>query len=88
MGTQVDPGTAAVEVGPGERLRIALDLFEVGEDVMRQNLRRAHPGESAEQIEERLSQWLLTRPGAEDGDGVGKPRSLPAGWQGPLASVL
>ena len=77
MGQQMDLGTT-VEPSAGERLRIALDLFEIGEDVMRQNLRRAHPGESAEQIEERLSQWLLTRPGAEHGDGAGRPRSLPS----------
>jgi hypothetical protein len=77
MSIQLDP-EAALEPSPGERLRIALDLFELGEDVMRQNLRRAHPGETAEQIEERLSQWLLTRPGAEHGDGVGRARSLPS----------
>lgn len=77
MSVQLAPETT-VEPSPGERLRIALDLFELGEDVMRQNLRRAHPGETAEQIEERLSQWLLIRPGAEHGDGTGRPRSLPS----------
>jgi len=77
MSIQVDP-EPVLELSSGERLRTALDLFELGEEVMRQNLRRAHPGESADQIEERLSQWLLTRPGAELGDGVGRARSLPS----------
>ena len=57
-----------------ERLRLAFDLYEAGEDLMRQNLRRRHPGETAEQIEERLITWLTTRPGAEHGDAPGTPR--------------
>jgi hypothetical protein len=54
------------------RLRLAFDLFEAGERLMRQNLRRRHPGESAEQIERRLAAWLATRPGAEHGDAAGR----------------
>lgn len=52
------------------RLRLAFDLFEVGVRLMRQNLRRRHPGESAEQIERRLAAWLATRPGAASKPGV------------------
>jgi len=57
-----------------ERLQLAFDLYDAGEDLMRQNLRRRHPSESAEQIEERLVAWLSTRPGAEHGDAPGTPR--------------
>ena len=59
-----------------ERLRAALDLAEAGFDLMRQNLRRADPAASAEEIEERLLAWLARRPGAADGDCPGEPREL------------
>jgi hypothetical protein len=57
-----------------ERLQLAFDLYEAGEDLMRQNLRRRHPSESAEQIEGRLVAWLSSRPGAQHGDSPGTPR--------------
>ena len=38
----------------------------------RQTLRRSHPQASAEEIEQRLQQWLLDRPGAEHGDSPGR----------------
>lgn len=53
------------------RLRTALALFDDGVALMRQNLRRAHPEASGEEIERRLRSWLRQRPGAEHGDGVG-----------------
>ncbi len=59
------------------RLRLAFDLFEAGERLMRQNLRRCHPGEAPEVIERRLTAWRLSRPGAEGGDAEGSPRALP-----------
>lgn len=55
------------------RLRMALAMFEDGVALMRQNLRRAHPEASDEEIEQRLGAWLRERPGAEHGDGVGRP---------------
>lgn len=55
------------------RLRAALDLHEDGVALMRQNLRRAHPDAPDEEIERRLGAWLRERPGAEHGDGVGRP---------------
>jgi len=60
-----------------ERLRLALDLYEAGEALMLARLRREHPDESEQQIELRLRSWLATRPGAEHGDGVGRPRPAP-----------
>jgi hypothetical protein len=53
------------------RLRLAFDLYEAGEDLMRQNLRRQDPQADAAEIERRLVAWLRLRPGAEHGDAVG-----------------
>ncbi len=55
-----------------DAFRTALDLFETGLDLMRENLRRNHPGASEDQIERLLHEWLLERPGAESGDCVGR----------------
>lgn len=60
-----------------ERLRVALDLFESGVQLMRQNLRRRHPEWSEEEVAEALQRWLYTRPGAEHGDAVGRPGTWP-----------
>lgn len=57
---------------PSEKLGIALELFESGVAMMRETLKREHPTESEAQIEERLRQWIRHRPGAEDGDCVGR----------------
>jgi signal transduction histidine kinase len=61
------------------RLRAALEMFETGLQMMRQNLRRNHPTLGDAEIEERVTAWLRERPGAEFGDAVGRrvpwPRS-------------
>ena len=62
-----------------ERFRTALELFEAGIALMRQNLRRRHPHERAEQIEARLTAWVQAPPGAEHGDAEGRP----VGWPRP-----
>lgn len=59
------------------RLRLALDLFGAGEELMRQRLRREQPDLPADAIEERLAQWLQKRPGAEFGDSAGAPVAWP-----------
>lgn len=41
-----------------QRLRLALELFEAGHDLMLQNLRRRYPDETEAQIRERLGEWL------------------------------
>jgi hypothetical protein len=61
------------------RLRLALDLFAAGEEMMRQRLRHEHPELSDPEIEERLRAWFQQRPGAEFGDSPG--RALP--WPRP-----
>lgn len=53
-----------------------LDLFSMGVEMMRQNLRRADPEASAEEIDGRLHDWLQERPGAELGDCTGRRRDL------------
>ena len=45
-----------------ERFQEALRLADDGIALMRQNLRRRHPGESEEQIARRLDAWLRDRP--------------------------
>jgi len=59
------------------KLRTAFDLFVAGERMMRQNLKRRHPGARDEEIEKRLRAWMSERPGAEHGDGVGRPVEWP-----------
>ena len=59
-----------------EAPRATLDLFQAGVDLMRQNLRRRHPGADDERIERLLAEWLRERPGAEAGDCPGRPVDL------------
>lgn len=59
------------------RFRTALDLFEAGVEMMRQNLRRRFPEADEKEISARLAQWLRERPGAEYGDCVGRPVAWP-----------
>jgi hypothetical protein len=60
-----------------DRLRLALSLFAAGEALMRQNLRRRHPEATEDEIEARLTAWLSERPGAEQGDAVGRAGRWP-----------
>ena len=58
------------------RLRTALDMFGLGESIMRQKLRRTFPAASEKEIEEKIWLWLSHRPGAEAGDAPGRRRDL------------
>lgn len=62
---------------PAERFRTTLALFDFGYRMMQQNLRRKFPAASESDIETRLRAWVSDRPGAEFGDGVGKPIDWP-----------
>jgi len=55
-----------------EAFRTTLDLFQTGLDLMRENLRRRHPGANSEEIDRLLGEWLQERPGAESGDCPGR----------------
>jgi Rv0078B-related antitoxin len=53
---------------PATRLRAALDLFEVGEAMLRCRLRRERPDADETEITAEINSWLHRRPGAEFGD--------------------
>jgi hypothetical protein len=55
------------------RMKMAFDLYETAEAIMRQNLRRRFPDAPEAEIERQLVDWLRRRPGAEHGDGPGRP---------------
>ena len=59
------------------RLRMALDLFETGVEMMRQKLRRDDPSLADHEVEARLGSWLRERPGAEFGDAIGRRAAWP-----------
>jgi len=53
------------------RLRVALELHDLGEQMMRQRLRRERPQISDAELEDAVGAWLRERPGAEHGDAAG-----------------
>jgi hypothetical protein len=57
-----------------QRLQAALDLMETGTALMRQNLRREHPGLSADELDALMFQWLCARPADAPGRPVAWPR--------------
>jgi hypothetical protein len=62
---------------PAEKLRLALQLAETAERMLRQRLRRESPTLSDDDIEQRVAAWYSRRPGAELGDGEGRPAPWP-----------
>ena len=67
---------ASTTPSAADAFRATLDLFDTGLALMRGNLRRSHPEASDEEIDLRLREWLLDRPGAESGDCGGRPVDL------------
>ena len=67
----------AAEPDVASRLRTALELYEFGLAVMRQNLRRQFSDDSDAQIRQRLLDWRLRRPDAPVGDGHGRVVPFP-----------
>lgn len=61
---------------PAERLRIALDLHDLGVQMMRARLSREHPEWTEPQVQAAVEEWLQERPGAEFGDCPGRPVTL------------
>lgn len=55
------------------RLRTALELFEVGEQLVRSRLRRTHPDWEEHEVEAAVQRWLRDRPDAPYGDHPGGP---------------
>jgi hypothetical protein len=62
---------------PLQRIRTAIELLEIAEDMLRQRLRRTHSEVPPEDIEDLVRSWLERRPGAELGDAPGVPRGIP-----------
>ena len=60
-----------------EKLRLALVMSSEGFEMKREQLRRRFPEADDDEIDRRLRAWLQERPGAEHGDGVGRPVSWP-----------
>jgi Rv0078B-related antitoxin len=54
-------------------MRLALDMYEVGEKLLRQRLRRERPTATSDDIDADVCAWLLRRPGAVYGDSAGRP---------------
>lgn len=67
-------GTMADEETPADRLEAALEMWEDGVCIMRENLRRRRPEASPEELEAALSAWLRDRPGDADGVAIAWPR--------------
>lgn len=60
-----------------ERFKTTLALFDLAESMLRQKLRRKYPLASEAEIQTHVQEWLEHRPGAEHGDGVGRPVAWP-----------
>lgn len=58
---------------PEERLRVALELAEVGELMMRSRLRRERPELDDKGLQAAIERWLRDRPDAPFGDYPGQP---------------
>lgn len=61
------------DLTPAAKLRLALDMYEVGERMQRARLHRQDPDATDEQIDAAVVAWLRHRPGAEFGDALGRP---------------
>ncbi len=59
------------------RLRLALDMSAVAEDLVRARLMREQPDADAAEIERQIVAWYAHRPGAECGDADGTPIAWP-----------
>ena len=56
-----------------ERIRVALELTQLAEQMLRQRLRRTQPELSDEAVEREVDAWYMKRPDAQHGDAVGQP---------------
>jgi hypothetical protein len=53
---------------PGDGLRVAIELTELGGRVREQRFRREHPRATEVEVAEFMQAWWLERPGAPAGD--------------------
>jgi Rv0078B-related antitoxin len=62
-----------VDTPEAQRMRLALDMYEMGETLLRGRLRRERPTATSDDIDAEVRAWLLRRPGAVYGDSAGRP---------------
>lgn len=55
-----------------QRLRVALDLYQFGEEMQRSRLRRERPDATEEELKASVRAWRCSRPGAPQGDAAGR----------------
>lgn len=67
---------ASMADSPVYGLQIACDLADLGSAMVEQRFRGEHPGASEDEVVTHVRAWWLDRPGAPDGDAVGRPRDL------------
>jgi hypothetical protein len=67
----------APEETPAERLRIAFELVDFVERMIRARVRRDRPDASDDEIEAAVDAWYQDRRCAPDGDAVGTVRAWP-----------
>jgi len=60
-------------------LQVACELAELGAQSVEQRYRRDHPDPSDDVVRALVRAWWLDRPGAPDGDAVGRRRCVDAG---------
>ena len=60
-----------------ERFRIAMALYDAGEAMLRQKIRRKSPQATDQEIQAQVVEWRRRRPGAEHGDAEGRPIPWP-----------
>jgi hypothetical protein len=61
-----------------DRIRVALELTQLAEQMLRQRLRRTRPDLDDSAIEREVDAWYMARPGAEHGDAFGRPIDVSA----------
>ncbi|WP_433663946.1 hypothetical protein ACQPW1_18630 [Nocardia sp. CA-128927] len=61
------------EESPGQRLRLAFEMYDFGVRMQRARIRRTRPEATEAEVEAAVQDWLLSRPGAPLGDAFGRP---------------
>jgi hypothetical protein len=57
----------------------SFELTELGMRMLAQRYRREHPEATEREVEDHVRAWLRDRPGAPDGDAVGRVVPFPEG---------
>jgi hypothetical protein len=55
-------------------VHVACELAEMGAHMVEARFRREHSDASDDEVAEHVRRWWIDRPGAPDGDAVGRPR--------------